>query len=327
VPPAPPVQSPTLRSLAEARHFAMGAAVNEGALASDAQYRQILADEYNSIVAEDAMKFERLHPSPTQYFFPVADELVAFAQANGMIIHGTTIVWHIALPAWLAGGTFTKSQLLAILKDYIETVVGRYRGKIATWDVVNEVISDDGVGLRNSLWLRVIGPEYIDSAFVWANRADPAAKLYLNETGIEAQHAKSNLALSLVQGLKARGIPVHGVGFEAHFTVTLGAPNDIRATLARFANAGFDIRVSEMDVAIADGADASELTRQAIIYRDVLDACLLLTRCTGFTTWGFTDRYSWIPSYFPGMGRGLPFDTNYQHKPAYDSLLARLREP
>jgi endo-1,4-beta-xylanase len=245
-----------------------------------------------------------------------------------MVVNGHVLVWHAWLPAWITGGTFTKAGLLAVLRDYITTVVSRYAGRVASWDVVNEAVIWDGA-LRSSVWLNTIGPEYIDSAFVWARRADPAAKLYLNDYGAEAINQKSDSILALVQDLRARGIPIDGVGFQAHtFPATpLPPAGRVRDNFARFVNAGFDIRVTEMDVMIADTAGPAALIAQAIVYRDVLDACLQFTRCSEFITHGFTDRHSWIPGRWPGYGRGLPFDSSYQAKPAFDSLAARLRRP
>lgn len=319
---------PPLRSLASAHHLLVGVAVDVNALHSDAQYRQKLASEYSSVTPEWVMKFGTIHPGPNQYSFDAADSLVSFALANGMAVHGHTLVWGDALPQWITRGTFTRDQLLQVLKEHIATVVGRYRGKVATWDVVNEVVDD--TTLRNTLWLKVIGPAYIDSAFVWARRADPAAKLYLNETHAEGLNAKANTTLTLVQGLRARAIPIDGVGFQAHFTLTPPPPSaaDLAANLARFVNAGFDVRVSEMDVRVADGAPVSALDQQAAVYRDMLDACLQVSpHCVAFTTWGFTDRHSWIPKFYPGFGRALPFDASYASKPAYTALLTRLQQP
>jgi endo-1,4-beta-xylanase len=324
------VVQPTLRSVASARNFVMGTAVVMNAYNADPQYSQTLAAQFNSLVPGNVLKFDQVHPSPTQYNFANADELVRFAQANNMAIHGHTLVWDESLPAWITGGTFTKAQLLKVLAGHIATVVGRYRGKIASWDVVNEVVDGTTAPLRNTIWLQVIGPEYIDSAFVWTHRADPGTKLYLNETHAEGVNPKSNAVLSLVQGLRARGIPIDGVGFQAHFTLSPPPPtaSDLQTNFARFATAGFDVRVSEMDVRIADTTGASALTTAATIYESTLDACLRLgSRCAGFTTWGFTDRYSWIPSAYPGFGRAMLFDENYQPKPAVGALIARLQQP
>jgi len=324
---------PTLRQLADIRGFTLGTALweNEAELAvytNNPTYRQTVAAQYNNVNGKGQVAFLVVHPGPQQYDFRNLDELVRFAQANGMSLHGTALLYWQGLPSWLTTGTFTKAQLLAVAQDHITTVVSRYRGEIATWDVVNEVLNDAGDGFRSSIWLNTIGPEYIDSAFVWARRADPGARLYLNEWGAEGTGTKADAVFGLAQTLKSRGVPIDGVGFQAHFTVT-NAPleSDMSANLARFADAGFDVRVSELDVRLADSAGPDAFTRQAIIYRDVLDACLRQARCVGFTSWGFSDRYSWIPIFFPGFGRALPLDTAYTPKPAYDSLIARLSRP
>jgi endo-1,4-beta-xylanase len=321
------LQAPTLRHLAETRHFVIGTSVTPNALRTDSVYRMRLAAQYNGVTSEWAMKFGPIHPAPNQYDFAEADRLVTFAQANGMAVHGHTLLWGDALPNWITTGSFSRTQLLQVLQAHINTVVGRYRGRIATWDVVNEVVDGSAAPLRNTIWLQVIGPEYIDSAFVWTHRADPAARLYLNETHAEVVNARSNALLALVQGLRARGIPIDGVGFQAHFTLPAPDAAQLQANLARFAQAGFDVRVSEMDVRIADSAGSTALSQEAMAYRDMLDACLRVApRCVGFTTWGFTDRYSWIPAAFPGYGRALPFDVDYEPKPAFAALIARLEQ-
>ncbi len=323
------VSAPTLRLLASARNFAIGAAVRDSAFRNETLYRQTLVTQYNSIVPEDATDFWPIHPGPTQYAFANADTLVAFAQANGMAIHGHSLVWYSWNPTWVTNGGYTNDQLRAILKDHITTVVGRYKGRIVSWDVVNEPMEESGNGLHSSFWMDHLGPEYIDSAFVWAHRADPAAKLYLNEWATETIGPKSNAILALAQALKGRGIPIDGVGFQMHLTHFWPPPTSaqIQANFARFANAGFDIRITEMDSDIADTAGAAALVAQGAVYAAVLDACLRTPRCIELTTWGFTDKYHWVPQHFPGWGRALPFDANYQPKPAFDSLIVRLGQP
>src|SRR5262249_44171652 len=202
-------------------------------------------------------------------------------------------------------------------------------GKKGGWEVANEVVGGPR-RLLHTLGVQVIGPGYIDSAFVWAHQADPAAKLYLNENHAEGSGPKADAVLALAQGLRARGVPIDGIGFQAHFTLTPPPPAaaDLQANLARFAAAGFSVRVSEMDVRVADAAPAGVLDQEATIYHDMLDACLRLgSRCTGFTSWGFTDKYSWIPKFYPGYGRALPFDASYQSKPADAALVTRLQQP
>jgi GH35 family endo-1,4-beta-xylanase/uncharacterized protein YjdB len=325
------VTTPTLRALATARGFSIGAAVRDSAFSRDAQYRQTLVTQYNSIVPEDATDFLPIHPGATQYNFAAADALVNFAQANGMAFHGHHLVWHAWIPTWVTTG-HTDAQVRAILKDHITTVVSRYRGKAASWDVVNEVIDNQGCFtnqcvLGQSFWLTHLGPEYIDSAFVWAHRADPAATLYINEFRTETIMNKSDTLLALAKRLKARGIPIDGVGFQVHILQQFSpAPTSeqMQANLQRFADAGFDIRITEMDVAIPDNGGATALANQATVYYNILNACLNVSRCRELTTWGFSDRYNWVPKSFPGYGRALPFDSAYQPKPAFNSLLTRL---
>lgn len=331
----PPPAAPTLRALANSRGFAIGAAVRDAPFASDAQYKQLIATQYNSIVPEDATDFWPIHPDSGRYDFAAADALVDFATARGMEFHGHHLAWYSWIPTWVTAGGKTDAQIRQILKDHITTVVGRYRGRAKSWDVVNEAISDsacfaNNCQMRSSVWLDHLGPEYIDSAFVWAHRADPMAKLYLNEFRTETIMNKSDAVLALAKALRARGVPIDGVGFQVHilpqyFTTPTSA--QVQANLQRFADAGFDIRITEMDVQVPDNGGASELVKQAAVYSAFLDACLKVARCKELTTWGVSDRFSWVPASFPGYGRALPFDSSYRAKPAFDSLLARLGRP
>lgn len=331
----------TLRSLATARGFELGVAVENpdgsfGApLAGDTLYRQTLVRQYNSIVIKDATDFAPIHPGVTTYSFANADSLVAYAQAQGIPVHGHTLIWGQWIPGWVTGSSYTQAQLWAVMKSHITTVVTRYAGKIKSWDVVNEAIDDaacfqNACGLQSTFWLTQLGPAYIDSAFVWAHRADPAAKLYINEYRTETANNKSDFLLALVNGLKARGVPINGVGFQMHLIgqyFPWPSTAQVQANFQRFADAGFDIRITEMDVMIPDTGGAATLAAQGTVYRDMLSACLNVARCSELTTWGFSDKYSWVPSSFPGYGRALPFDANYQPKAAFDSLLARLGQP
>jgi endo-1,4-beta-xylanase len=263
------------------------------------------------------MKFGLIHPQPTVYRFADADSLAAFARSHGMQFYGHTLLWHSQQPDWLTAGAPTRASLLAALKGHIETVAGRYAGQVVAWDVANEMIADDGTGLRKSFWTEVVGPDVIDSAFVWARRADRTAKLYLNDYSVELVNRKSDSLLALATRLKARGIPIHGIGLQGHFTLPAPNAQQLRTNIARFQAAGFEVRYTELDVRITP---AQSLDAQAAAFGAVLDACLQPPRCAGLTIWGLSDRYSWIPGFFPGFGRALPFDEQLQPKPAYRTL-------
>ena len=326
------IPAPSLAVYAARRNVRVGAAVDaERLLTFDPTYRDLLGAEFNSVVAENAMKFEDVHPSASRFDWSYADDLVGFATERGMAVHGHTLLWHSQVPDWIVDGNWTRATLLEEFRLHVEAVVGRYRGRIESWDVANEMIADGGdatgEGLRRSQWIDVIGPDVIDSAFVWANHADPAAKLYLNDYSVEhpeSNREKMTRLRALAIRLRTAGVPVHGIGLQAH--LTLNAPNraQLSETLQFFTGAGFDVRISELDVRVPDGQGDAALQSQAVVYRDVMAACLANARCTGVTTWGFTDRYSWIPQFFPGFGRALPFDASFRPKPAYASMLEAL---
>jgi endo-1,4-beta-xylanase len=310
----------SLRGLAQLVGFEIASEVNPLELRTDPDFRQNLAEHFGSVTPGNPMKFGPIHPQPGTYNFADADLVVDFAESWGMAVHGHVLLWHSQQPAWLMAGSPTRTSLLAALEDHIETVVGRYRGRLRTWDVANEMIADDGSGLRPTFWTTIVGPDVVDSAFVWAHRADPDAKLYLNEYGAEWIQPKADSLLALAKRLKAAGIPIHGVGFQGHYGTNYYAPSraEIEANLARFVDEGFDVRITEIDVRLPNGEDG--LGAQATIFRDNIEACLTSPGCNALTVWGSSDRYSWIPNHAPGFGRAHPFDDALNPKPAYWAL-------
>ncbi len=323
---ATPPAADTLRGAAVAHHLLVGTAVDGRALAGESDYADVLAREYNAVTAENVMKWGLIHPERDRYDFAAADALVGFAEQHNMTVRGHTLAWHSQNPTWLDQGSFTRDEAVGILHDHIATVVGRYRGRVTQWDVINEAVADDGT-LRNNVWLRTIGPNYLDLAFQFAHAADPDAQLYYNDYFIESQGPKQNAVFALVTGLRARGVPIDGVGFQTHIVSVEAAPSEaaLAASLARLGDAGFAVAITELDVGLALPADQGQLQRQAAVYRSALAACLATPRCDTFVTWGFTDRHSWIPGHTPGRGAALPFDAQLRPKPAYEALIAELR--
>lgn len=322
---ADPSSPRSLRHWADQRGIAIGSAVFVDALTHDKRYGQILAAEFNSLTPENAMKFSVLSPAQGQYHFSGSDQIVDFAEAHGMQIRGHTLVWHHQLPDWLPARPWTPEEARTLLQDHIRTVVGRYRGRVREWDVVNEAISEDG-SLRNTFWLQHIGPEYIELAFRWAHEADPAALLFYNDFGGEGAGTKSDSIFLLVQRLLSDSVPIHGVGLQMHVSVERSpALYQIAANMERLSELGLQIHITEMDVRVRDtDVDPIALNRQAFVFGNVLDVCLLIPNCTNFSLWGFTDRYSWIPQHFPGWGHGLILDSEFRPKPAYDALMQTL---
>ncbi|WP_310447113.1 endo-1,4-beta-xylanase [Thiobacillus sp.] len=321
-----PAVAAGLRDLAQAAGIRFGAAVDVEALNTDAAYAQLLAREFNLVTPENAMKFSVVHPERERYDFTQADALVAFAEAHAMQVNGHVLVWHQQLPDWLAQGQFSQDELKAILREHIQTLVTRYRGRVASWDVAAEAVAEDGQP-RDTFWSRGIGPDYLALAFQWAHEADPQAHLRYNDYGGEGAGAKADGIYRLVAELRGQGVPIHGVGMQMHVSPD-DAPRtqDLRVNLQRLAALGLATHISEMDVMLPVPASRTNLNKQAVLYRDTLKLCLAQPQCRSFSTWGTTDRYSWIPEFFPGKGAALLFGEDGRAKPAYESVRKVLRD-
>jgi endo-1,4-beta-xylanase len=314
-------QTQPLRVAADQHNFLIGAAVAMTPFANEAVYYQTLRREFNIIVAENAFKWDALRPSRSSFNFADADALVNFAEANHMKIRGHTLVWHNQLPNWLTGGNFTRDEVIEILRQHILTFVGRYRGRVLAWDVVNEAIDDATAGFRTtSFWHQKIGPEYIRMAFEFAREADPDAKLYYNDYSIEGLNNKSNAVFQLVSDLKNQGVPIDGVGWQMHQLSGFRIQEQHRTNARRIADLGLELSMTELDVRIQLPTTADKLQQQAQAYRDALDFCRSEANCKALVMWGFTDKYSWIPTTFNGQGDALIFDASYQPKPAHTAL-------
>ena len=323
-----PTPAPTLRSLAQAHDFYIGTTVSVGALQKEQQYRDILATEFNMVTPEVSMKFDATEPERGHYNFTEGDILVAFAKAHNMQVRGHNLVWYMALPSWLTTGHFTRDELMSILHAHILAEVSHYRGVVNIWDVVNEAINNDG-SLRDSIWSRGIGPDYLDLAFRWAHEANPQARLFYNDYGGEGLGQKSNAIYNLVAGMIKRGVPINGVGLQMHVSVDgYPPPQDVLANMKRLAALGLEVQITEMDVRIQDDPRPMQvrLAAEAQIYRDMLSTCLAVEQCTAFVMWGFTDRHSWIPGATGHPDAPLIFDAAYRPKPAFFALMNVLNQ-
>lgn len=344
--PAPPAgAAPSLRTGAAARDRLIGAFLNQRPLRWDQQQRDVLAREFNLFSALDGFNWRMLRPARGQYQFCAADQLVAFAEANRMRVHAGMLTWD-KNPPWLEDGKFSRDELIAILREHIQTVVGRYRGRIHAWNVVNEVFEYDNSGrLRtDTVWARGIGPEYIDMAFRFAHEADPQATLLFNDvaaegTGCEARcgsgggsrNLKSDALYEFVKGMLARGVPINGVGMQTHWGARLSYPSVDPATVApnmkRLADLGLEVWITEMDVPIQEPATAEKLAAQAQTYRDMLEVCLAAPNCKAFIVFGIYDGDSWLLERpkFNGLTAPLLFDEAFRPKPSYEALAEVLR--
>ncbi|MFP3466550.1 endo-1,4-beta-xylanase [Leifsonia sp. SIMBA_070] len=315
-----PAPASSLRALASQVGLRIGTAIDTDALATQSDYRSIAATQFSTVTPENVMKWDAVEPTQGTYNWAPADQLVAFAQQNGQLVRGHTLVWHNQLPAWLtaAAPSMSPDQLRAILKKHIVDEATHFRGKIWQWDVVNEAFNDDGT-LRDSIWLQKLGPGYIADAFRWAHQADPKALLFYNDYNIEFTGPKSDAAYALARDLKAQGVPIDGVGFQTHLDTQYPLP-DLQNNLQRFSDLGLKVAETEVDVRTTLPVTAVEQNAQVGGYTSTLQACLAVRSCISYTVWGFGDAYSWVPATFPGEGAAAIYDENLQPKPEYTAL-------
>lgn len=313
-----------LRDLADKKGLMLGTAAG-GAFFRDKDYRNVMKREFNALVAEYQMKFGQMQPVRGEYEWAVSDGMLAFADSNKMALRGHCLVWHKEA-AWLEKTEFPKEEMFAILKEHIQTVVGRYKGRIPQWDVVNEAISNNPDSTyRDTFLFRRMGIEFIDSCFRWARAADSSVKLYYNEYWNEGLGVKSDKTYQLVKGLKERGVPIDGVGLQCHFKYDSLPPfADMDANIKRLGALGLEVGFTEVDYRIPLPATPQVLQKQREDYEGTLSVCLANPNCRTFVIWGFTDGYSWIPGSYPGWGEALIMDGNYRPKPAYDGILTVL---
>jgi endo-1,4-beta-xylanase len=309
-----------LRDLAAAKGKVMGTAVTGSKLTGT--YGDLAGGQFNWLTPGNAMKWGSVEPTRGTFDWAEADQIVAFAEAHDQEVRGHTLVWHSQNPSWLTNGTWTPAQLSQLMNDHIALEVGRYQGRVAAWDVVNEPFNEDGT-YRQTLWYNGLGTGYIAQALTAARAADPAAELYINDYNVEGVNAKSTALYNLVKSLKEQGVPIDGVGLQAH--LILGqVPATFQQNIQRFADLGVDVAITELDIRMNLPSDSTKLAQQAADYKAVMNACVAVARCTGVTVWGFTDSDSWIPDTFPGQGAATPYDENFVPKPAYYAIAEAL---
>ncbi len=337
--------------------FRVGAAVTLRQVSGlDTQGARIITAHFNTITPENLLKWESVHPQPDVYAFAAADQYVDFGRANRMKVIGHTLVWHNQTPRWVFqdanGAPVGRDVLLQRVRDHIRTVVGRYKGRIAGWDVVNEAIDEDG-SLRRSPWLTIIGPDYVAKAFQFAHEADPSAELYYNDYSLE-NPAKRTGALRLIRELKAQGVPIAAVGLQGHDTMDWPTAAQEDSTIAAFAALGVKVNITELDIdvlpravrgASADVSASADIQQRTnpyaaglpdsvqqalakryadlfgvfLAHRDVVDRV---------TFWGVADGDSWLNNW-PIRGRTsypLLFDRRGRPKPAFDAVIQTTRE-
>ena len=329
----PPPSDATLRDAAAKSSRYFGAAAGK-LFGVNATHDLTLRREFSMLTPENAMKWSEIHgESRTTYRWETADAMVGFAQANDMKVRGHALVWHRQNSTWVEKGSWTDATLTVVLQEHIAAVVGRYKGRIAHWDVVNEALDDQGrLRVNESVWSRVIGPSYIETAFRAARLADPGAILAYTEYGLELGGSKQDSAFAMLRRLKAAGVPIDAVGMQGHYQIKAdgsGVPSkqNLIDLFNRIASLGLQVAITELDIGVRTtptAATAAELEAQANGYATVVSACLAVSACRTIVTWGVTDSASWVPNYYKGYGDALLFDATYAKKPTYFAVRSAL---
>ncbi|WP_162053475.1 endo-1,4-beta-xylanase [Pontibacter pamirensis] len=332
--------------------FYVGAALNGRQVSGrDPQAVTLIEKHFNTISPENLLKWESVHPKPDTYNFEPADNYVALGEQNDMFVVGHTLVWHNQTPDWVfedeQGNPVSKEVLLKRMEDHINAVAGRYKGRIDSWDVVNEALNDDGT-LRKSKWHEIIGEEYLAKAFEFARQADPDMQLYYNDYNLW-KPAKRDGAVRLVRSLQEKGIKVDGIGMQGHYGLEAPSLEDIEASIKAFSDLGVKVSFTEVDIDVLPnpsgraGADIDatfDFDEKYNVYTTGLPDSVQqqLTqryaelfelfskhsdKIDRVTFWGVTDNDSWLNNW-PIRGRTsypMLFDRQYQPKPAYNAVL------
>ncbi|MCK5564924.1 MAG: endo-1,4-beta-xylanase [Planctomycetes bacterium] len=337
-----------------AEDFMIGGALNVDQISGKKPDEiSLVVKHFNTITPENLLKWELVHPQPGKYDFELSDKLVAFGEKHDMFIVGHALIWHNQVPDWVFedadGKPLSRHALLARMKDHIHTVVGRYKGRVKGWDVLNEAIADDG-SLRPSKWLQIIGDDYIEKAFEYTRQADPNAELYYNDYDMWKKN-RCESVVRLIKKLQNKGIRVDGIGIQGHWGLAWDYPplDDLEANIIAYANLGIKVTVTELDVTVLphawenSGADISKnykLQKKLNPFTDGLSVEVQLEQAKRYaeifsifkkhadkisrvTFWGVQDGNSWRNDW-PVQGRteyALLFDRNCKPKPAFDMII------
>ena len=334
------------------KHFLIGAALNDDVVSGDDPKAASIVEKHcNTITAENVMKWALIHPELNKYDFDAADRFVDYGQKNKMFIIGHTLIWQSQVPEWAfmdgSKKLLTRDAMLARMKDHIFTVVGRYKGKVHGWDVVNEALSDEGE-LQKTKWLETVGEDFIIKAFEYAREADSDAELYYNDFSLD-KPAKRDACVRLVKELQSKGLRIDGVGIQGHWGMDYPIRKDFDAFIDSMGALGVKVMVTEMDVDIlprvdnymgadlnvradlqkklnpyVDGLPVEAQKKLADRYAELFSMLLAHPGKIGrVTLWGVYDKTSWLNNW-PVRGRTsypLLFDRNYQPKTAFFAVV------
>lgn len=318
----------SLREIAESRSISVGTCVNYSTWKDDGDYRNLISEEFNMLTPENCLKWSFIHPEKEEFDFEKADELVEFARENEMGVTGHTLVWHMQNPEWLGEENFESEEVERIMKNHIMEVVSHYSGEVEAWDVVNEAVNDEAE-LRESIWLKAMGEEYIEKAFREASKHCDA-KLFYNDYGLIYDTEKREKVHQLLSDLLDKGVPIDGIGLQSHFIGVHPTSEEISNTIEKFQDLGLEVRMTELDVAYEKGKAPEKLEeKQTEYYRKIFQA-YLENGVKHLCLWGLRDSDSWINTFQDYdekySDRPLLFGENGDRKKSYEEVKDSIKE-
>lgn len=350
-------QDPPSLCKAFAGRFDVGTAIGtEQITGPEADVLRLVAQQFSVVTGENLMKWQNIHPEPSLYDFGAADAMVEFAEANGLKVVGHTLVWHSQCPDWVfedeSGAPISREALVERLREHIHTVVGRYKGRVQGWDVVNEAINDDG-SWRDTKWRQIIGPDYLELAFRFAHEADPDTELYYNDFSM-THPGKRDRVVEMVNDFRRRDVPIDGIGMQGHWGLDYPAHDEIEAAFDAYSGLGVKLMITELDIQVLPqpggqrGADVNDRARHsesldpypdglpeevqqrladryAAVFRQFVQHDDAITRVT---LWGVHDGQTWHNNW-PVPGRtahSLLLDRTLAPKPAYHAVIEVSKE-
>ncbi|WP_119843316.1 endo-1,4-beta-xylanase [Reichenbachiella sp. MSK19-1] len=309
--------------------FSVGMAVQTSRLTGD--YLTILTKEFDQITAEWEMKMSVMYPSSAGYDFTRADELVEFAETNGLEIHGHSLIWHNSTPAWVEDFAGTDAEFEAMVKDYIITTVTRYKGKIKSWDVVNEAFEDGSGNLRNSVFRQKMGDDYIEKCYKWTREADPDVLIFYNDYNMTTDASKLGSTIDMAEDFIARDVPIDGIGFQMHISYNGPDRATIESAAKKVTDTGLMLHFSELDIRANPNNDMSELTVQRAVdlqekYKEVVEIYNAIPEESKFalTVWGLRDQDTWLIDFWGHQDWPLMYNNDFSVKKAHTGFLEGL---
>lgn len=315
--------------LKNAADFPVGMAVRSNRLTG--QHEQILLDEYDQITSEYEMKMNIMYPSEGNFDFTSADATVDWAIDNGLEVHGHALIWHNATPSWVENFSGTDEEFEDMIEDYVKTVVTRYKGKVKSWDVVNEAFEDNTGALRNSVFRQRMGDDYIEKCYNWVREADSDVLIFYNDYSMVIDAVKRRAAINLMKDFIDRGVPVDGFGFQMHISYDFPGKDLIASTAKEVTDLGLLLHFSELDVRANPNNDLVALTNQRALdqqikVREVVEVYNAIPEESKFalTIWGMRDDETWLVDFWGHPDWPLLYDSEFNTKKAHTGFLEGL---